>query len=193
MYLFLLLVVWQVLLLNTNSDYLKSLFSSLKSRYCTQNVSMSQPIKWFSQFGTSLVYFSLCFSPSDTVFSLGWRDQLLSLDCRFTIPHQHQLARYNTKSLSLLSSSLSLPYRFRRFFGFFLLGTGLGNDFDKFLEEEVEDDDDAWTGIFFLSEAKRWWWREDLGVWWLWPVLCWEKINNALGHIKLIHVFIFSS
>lgn len=134
-----------------------------------------------------------CFSPSDTVFSLGWRDQLLSLDCRFTIPHQHQLARYNTKSLSLLSSSLSLPYRFRRFFGFFLLGTGLGNDFDKFLEEEVEDDDDAWTGIFFLSEAKRWWWRKDFGVWWLWPVLCWEKINNALGHIKLIHVFIFSS
>lgn len=189
MYLFLLLVVWQVLLLNTNSDYLKSLFSSLKSRYCTQNVSMSQPIKWFSQFGTSLVFFS----PSDTVFSLRWRDQLLSLDCRFIIPHQHQLARYNTKSLSLLSSSLSLPYRFRRFFGFFLLGTGLGNDFDKFLEEEVEDDDDAWTGIFFLSEAKRWWWREDLGVWWLWPVLCWEKINNALGHIKLIHVFIFSS
>lgn len=59
MYLFLLLVVWQVLLLNTNSDYLKSLFSSLKSRYCTQNVSMSQPIKWFSQFGTSLVFFSL--------------------------------------------------------------------------------------------------------------------------------------
>lgn len=60
MYLFLLLVVWQVLLLNTNSDYLKSLFSSLKSRYCTQNVSMSQPIKWFSQFGTSpLTQFSL--------------------------------------------------------------------------------------------------------------------------------------
>lgn len=68
MYLVLLLVVWKVLLLNTNSDYFKSLFSSLKSRYCTQNVSMSQPIKWFSQSGTSLMFFSLTqFSPLD-----GW-------------------------------------------------------------------------------------------------------------------------
>lgn len=112
---------------------------------------------------------------------------LLTLDCCITKPHQHRHTHYNTKSLSSLSSSLSLPYLFRRFFGFFLLDKDLENDFAKFLEEEV-DEDEGWTGIFFLSEVKRWWCREDLGVW----VLCTRKKNKHEFKLSRFYVTCFN-